>query len=59
MIRRMTMALSKEEQYGFFLLARICAGTLFMAVANNEAPLGLLLFRVKRAVPVIRAALEN
>lgn len=44
---------------GYFLLARICARTLFMAVATHEAPLGLLLFRVKRAVPVIRTALEN
>ena len=42
---------------GYFLLARICGETLFMAVASPDAPLGLLLFRVKRAVPIIRNAL--
>lgn len=44
---------------GYFLLARICSGTLFMAVASHDAPLGLLLFRARRAVPVIRSALET
>ncbi len=42
---------------GYFVLTKLRDGMLFMAVASQEASLGLVLFRVKRAVPIILEAL--
>jgi len=44
---------------GYFVLTKLRDGMLFMAVASQEASLGLVLFRVKRAVPIILEALDT
>jgi len=44
---------------GYFVLTKLQDGMLFMAVASQDASLGLVLFRVKRAVPTLIDALET
>lgn len=44
---------------GYFVLTKLRDGMLFMTVASPEASLGLVLFRVKRAVPLILEALDK